>query len=243
MRRLLAFIVDDERLARVALRALLEERGDVEIIGEADSVASAREKLAGLEPDVVFLDVQMPGALGFELVDEKLAGKVVFCTAYDVYAVRAFEVNALDYLVKPIGPEQVERALSRVRGGLVSREPPALAMDDMVALREAHALRLVPTGDLIFIQAADDYSEVHLVEEPSALVDVSLKQWEARLPRDFVRIHRSTLVNLRHVESVQHVQGRWEVSVRGGPRLVVSRRMASDLRGRLGAGRSTQSTR
>lgn len=231
-----AFIVDDERLARVALRALLEERDDVEVVGEADSVRSAKEKLLGLEPDVVFLDVQMPGALGFELLDASLEAKVVFCTAYEAYAVRAFEVNALDYLVKPVGPEQIDRALQRLKGP--AEAPPAaeMKMDDLVALEEAQTLRFVPAQDITFIQAADDYSEVHLVGGAVALVDVPLKRWEERLPPDFVRIHRSTLVNARHVESLQHVEGRWSVSVRDGPRLAVSRRLGSDVVERLKSG-------
>lgn len=231
-----ALIVDDERLARVALRNVLEERGDVEVVGEADSVGAAREKLQALSPDVVFLDVQMPGGSGFELFKDEVRAKVVFCTAYEQYAVRAFEVNALDYLVKPVAPEQVDRALRRlVRPAEMQpdvSEP--LEADDLVALRETRGLRFTKVRDITYIQAADDYSEVRLVDGATALVNVPLRRWEARLPAaDFVRIHRSSLVNLRHVEEVQHVDGRFQVVLRGGPALAVSRRMASELKQRL----------
>lgn len=228
-----ALIVDDERLARAALKQLLAERDDVEVVGEADSVASARLRVKELDPDVVFLDVQMPGEAGFALVDGALRAKVIFCTAWEQYAVRAFEVNALDYLVKPVGPEQVDRALRRL-GAPEPQEPgEVLRLEDSVALREAHALRLAPVRDITHIKAADDYSEVHLAHGAPALVEVTLRKWEERLPRDFVRIHRSTLVSLRHVAEVELHDGRWQVKLRDGQRLEVSRRMASELKERL----------
>jgi two-component system LytT family response regulator len=231
-----ALIVDDERLARVALRSLLEERGDVEVVGEADCVAAARLRLAELKPDVVFLDVQMPGGSGFELFGDGLRTKVIFCTAYEQYAVRAFEVNALDYLVKPVSPEQVDRALQRLRlPAEPNREDAPLGLDDLVALREAHALRFAPARDITFILAADDYSEVHLVTGEPALVDVTLRRWEARLPAaDFVRIHRSTLVNLHHVARVEYAGERWQVVLEhGAAPLPVSRRIGRELIDRL----------
>jgi two-component system, LytTR family, response regulator len=229
-----ALIVDDERLARVALRRLLEERGDVEVVGEAEGVAVARARIAELAPDLVFLDVQMPGGSGFELFQGGLAPKVIFCTAYEQYAVRAFEVNALDYLVKPVAPEQLERALRRVSGTSPVAPEARLSREDLVALRDSQSLRFAKVDDITHIQAADDYSEVHLREGAPALVDVTLREWESRLPpADFVRIHRSSMVNLRHVQEVRHIDTHWEVVLRSGRTLDVSRRMASELRDRL----------
>jgi two-component system, LytTR family, response regulator len=232
-----ALVVDDERLARLALRSLLEERGDVEVVGEADSVPQARAKLRELHPDVVFLDVQMPGGSGFELFGPELTAKVIFCTAYEAYAVRAFEVNALDYLVKPVGPDQLERALMRLAVPASQPAPPdrALRADDLVALREGPALRFARVSELTWLQAADDYSEVHLIHGEPALVEVTLKRWEERLPAaDFVRIHRSRLVNLQHVSQIQLDDGQWQVRVTGVETpLLVSRRMAGQLKERL----------
>lgn len=240
-----ALIVDDERLARVALRAVLAERSDVEIVGEADSVAAARRKIAEVSPDVIFLDVNMPGGSGFELFREPVAARVVFCTAYEQFALRAFEVNALDYLVKPVGPEQIERALGRLpappqkQTGANDAPDPPLVLDDLVALRESHALRFVRVRDIVHLHAADDYSEVHLTSGKPALVDVTLRRWELRLPAaDFVRIHRSSLVNLHHIDEVRYTDGRWEVVMRaaGEPEaLSVSRRVGRELGDRLRA--------
>ncbi len=227
------FVVDDERLARVALKQLLEEHGDVELLGEANSVASAREALATLRPDVVFLDIELGDGTGFEVLSANTPWRAVFCTAWEKFALRAFEVNALDYLVKPATPETVARALRRLN------TPPKvmnLIDTDTVTLREAQSMRLVSLAKVACIKAADDYSEVHVEGQPMALVEVTLKDWEARLAETFfVRIHRSALVNLRHVEKFQLNQGSWEVTLRNGMVLEVSRRLAADVRRRLAA--------
>ena len=146
-----ALIVDDERLARLALRSLLEERPDVTVVGEADSVVAARQRVAELKPDVVFLDVHMPGGSGFELFREGLAAKVVFCTAYEQFAVRAFEVNALDYLVKPVGPEQIDRALSRL-----PREVLAVQTEFRALLESEPVAFFVRRADDLLAQARDE---------------------------------------------------------------------------------------
>lgn len=240
-----ALIVDDERLARVALRSLLEERADVQVVGEADGVAAARLRIAELAPDVIFLDVNMPGGSGFELFSEGLSAQVVFCTAYEQFAVRAFEVNALDYLVKPVGPEQIDHALRRLRTTAPSTIEPTpvdvpLTLDDLVTLREANSLRFARVRDITHVRGADDYSEVHLAAGPPALVDVTLRRWALRLPpKDFLRIHRSSLVNLHHVSAAHFVDGQWQVHLTGGEApLVVSRRAGRALELRRAGGRA-----
>jgi two-component system LytT family response regulator len=234
-------IVDDERLARLALRRLLEERPDIEVVGEARSIQTAAEQLAELSPEIVFLDVEMPGGSGFDLFGLcDVRARVVFVTAYDDYAVRAFEVNALDYLVKPVQAEHIDRVLQRVDRPEVKPSPPtsALVGNDVVCLMEASAMKFARVSDITHIAAADDYTEVYLATGRMALVAVPLREWEERLPSDrFVRTHRSLLVNLHYVEEVTHADGRWLIRLRDVPSpLPMSRRFAQSLRKSLRVG-------
>ncbi len=239
-----ALIVDDERLARVALRRLLDARDDVEVVGEASSIDSAIEHVVGTCPDVIFLDIQLPGENGFELFERAdINAQVVFVTAFDEFALRAFEVNAIDYLVKPVTPEQLARALSRLthdrRKGTSWQEGAGqLTRDDVVCLPEAQRMTFTPVSDIVSIRAAGDYTEVHLASNKSALVNVTLRKWEQRLPENvFVRIHRSTLVNLGYIDEVANEHGRWSVLLRvGNDPLPMSRRYALDIRRRLEIG-------
>ena len=234
-----ALIVDDERLARVALREVLEIRPDVEVVGEADCIDTAVQLVGELRPDVIVLDVQMPGESGFDLFDRaEVTASVVFVTAYDEYAVRAFEVNALYYLVKPVGPEQIDRSLKR----LCTTEPPAptrpLDLDDVVCLNEGQSMKFASVKSIVFISAADDYTEVHTDSGKVALVPTALREWEERLPAErFARTHRSTLVNLSYIDEVLHEGGTWTVTLRGvEATLPMSRRFAQALRKRLDTG-------
>lgn len=239
--KLRALIVDDERLARAALRTLLASRPDVEIVGEADCLAAAREAITQLAPDVVFLDVQMPDGTGFDLFDQvDVTCAVVFVTAYDAFALRAFEVNARDYLVKPVSSADLDRALKR----LVHMEtsPPKqgqLELDDVVCLHEGNRIKFTAVRDVVYIMAADDYTEVHLSAARTVLVQTTLREWEARLPsRRFVRVHRSHLVNLGFVEEVGQDAGAWYLRLRGtADALPMSRRYAQALRARLAVAR------
>jgi two-component system LytT family response regulator len=204
---LTALIVDDERLARVELRGLLVNHPEIEIAGEAQSADQAAALIAELRPDVVFLDVQMPGRSGFELLEEvDVPFRVVFVTAFDAHALRAFDVNALDYLLKPVNPARLAQTVAR----LVARppEPSAekpLALDDHLFLPGERAPRFVRVSAIACIRGADDYSEVILGESDSALVRRPLREWDARLPARFTRIHRTAIVNLDFVLRVERV--------------------------------------
>lgn len=201
-----ALLVDDERLARKELRSLLAEHDAIEVVGEADGVAAAAAQIDALAPDVVFLDIQMPGETGFDLfdaVDRPL--KVIFVTAYDQHAIRAFDVNALDYLLKPVHPDRLARAVERLSDD-APPEPPstqALELTDRVCLPDQGRMYFFQVADIVYIAAAGDYTEVHLSSGRMRLALKPLHAWEARLPPEhFVRIHRSTLVNLEHVTDV-----------------------------------------
>ena len=232
-------IVDDEHLARVALIDVLRPYRDVEVVAEADSVEAAAAQIVRHDPDVVFLDIELPDGNGFDLFDRvAVRGHVVFQTAYSDYALRAFEVNALDYLVKPADPKQVDRALARARGTTLSSATEGAAVswrpDDRVCLQERKRVKFCRVRDIAYIQAADDYTEVHLSSGEVAMVTQRLQHWKSRLPECFVRIHRSTLINLELSEELVHLDGAWQVRLRGCAQpLTVSRRLAQAVKAKV----------
>jgi two-component system, LytTR family, response regulator len=240
-RRRHAVIVDDERLARRELRTLLEEHAEqVRVAGEAGTVAEAARLVNATAADVVFLDIQLAGETGMDLLPLLDADvDVVFVTAYDQHALRAFEVNALDYLLKPVAPERLTVTVSRLAA---AAPPPAaretVTYEDRLFLRLGTERAFVRVRDIMVIGAEGDGSTLrlapHLVQKPSAK---SLREWEQRLPdRQFVRIHRSTIVNLEYVERLEpwsHASQR--VYLRGLPEpMTMSRRFAARLRDRFG---------
>lgn len=238
-KELAAVIVDDERLARNEMRSLLADHPEVQVIGEADSVESAAEVISKERPDVVFLDIQLAGETGFDLL-ERVADDVavVFVTAYEQHAMRAFEVNALDYLLKPVTPERLAAAIEKLevpRPPSTLKEP--LEYDDRLFLQLDDGMAFLRVDDIKYIAAAGDYSHVHVVNGRKHLVQKPLKEWETRLPGNhFLRIHRSTIVNMEHVERLEpwsNYSYRVYVKAVGEP-LVMSRRYALKAKDRLG---------
>ncbi len=241
-------IVDDERLARKALRTLLAAHPEVEVVGEAGKVEEAATLVQRERPDAVLLDVQMRGETGFDLLDLlDVPCQVIFVTAFDAYAVRAFEVNALDYLLKPVEPTRLAEALVRVRQRSHSAPvasvaaPPADAglpfrYEDLFFHDEGRRSRFIRIQDILFIQAAGNYTELHLQTGQAILILRPLGQWEARLPGDhFIRIHRSTIVNVSCVHRVERsFNYTYAVHLHGyADPLVMSRRRASVLKAML----------
>ncbi len=186
---------------------MLAEHPEIKVIGEADSVRRAAELIRDSKPDVVFLDIQMPGESGFDLLDRvEAAFKVIFVTAYDAYAIRAFEVNALDYLLKPINPARLARAIERLSSSdNASREGVRkLEYEDRLFLTMDERSRFLKISSIEVICGAGDYSEIITVDGQKSLVLKSLREWEERLPeRYFSRIHRSTIVNLEYIERIE----------------------------------------
>jgi len=219
-------IVDDERLARQELTFLLEEIGSIEVVGEAADGIEALDRIVEHEPDVVFLDVQMPGRTGFEVAREVLARglspEIVFVTAFDRYAVEGFEVNAVDYLLKPVEPARLKQAVARARGRLqsgrhqASRADPNHDLDRIVkliadrqrpsnqlALKVDDRFLLVEAADIIYASLVDD--EIRVVTD--GLVGISnyrsMDELHARLDPDvFWRVHRSHLVNIKKIKEI-----------------------------------------
>lgn len=232
-------IVDDTRLARQELRTLLAGLPDVECIGEADDVPAAQQAIAKLRPDLVLLDIQMPSGTGFDVLDGlDSAPMVVFTTAYDHYAVRAFEANALDYLVKPVVPERLAAAIARARTRQASNTTEAprdlLGPEDQVFLRDGERCWFVALHEISRIVVDGNYARVWFRNE-KAMLARSLSALEARLdPAMFFRANRNTLVNLRMVKNIDLAVGDgYDLTLKDGSVVEVSRRQARELRERL----------
>lgn len=240
--RVRVVIVDDEPPARRELRRLLSVEAGVKVVGEAASVEEAAALLSRETPDLVFLDVRLRDGSGLDIVSKvPPRTAIVFVTAFDEYAIRAFEVNALDYLLKPVESERLTLALRRVADRETRVPPPprapVLESGDWLFLRSEHDAGFLSVEEISTIVACADYSIVRNSHGKERMVHVSLNDWERRLPPgDFARIHRSAIVNLRSVLSVEPVaSGGYLVHVRGDAKpLTMSRRFAFRLKRRLG---------
>ena len=237
-----ALVVDDEPIARAGLERLLTDVSWIERIGEADSGRSAVESLERLRPDLVFLDIQMPGLSGLDVLRQsRHVPHVIFTTAYAQHAVTAFELGALDYLLKPFGAERLATALERVRAALgepatsatVDRLTEALAHGPMSRLfvRQGAAIIPVAVADVAWLEADGDYVIAH-AGGTRHVMHVSLNRLEARLdPRRFSRIHRRHVVNLDYVTGFKSLErGKLVAVLRDGTRVPVSRTRARELR-------------
>jgi two-component system LytT family response regulator len=236
--RLSALIVDDERLARQELRTLLEVHPEVEVRGEAASVDEAARLLAREQPDVIFLDIQMPGESGFDLFARApVAARVVFVTAHDAHALRAFDVNALDFLLKPVAPARLAATIARLREDAGADRPARrLEYGDFVFLPVDGRSRFLRVNQIVSVAAAGDATVVTTGDGVRGRVPRSLRSWQERLPpKQFVRIHREALVNLQFVERIEEWSHEaYQVHVRGQAEpLTLSRRYAARLKSRF----------
>ncbi len=203
-----AVIIDDEVNARKDLRTLLAAHPEVALAGEAATFDQARALLRQGEYDLVFLDVQLVGGSGFDLVpDVRTDARIIFVTAYDQFALRAFEVNALDFLQKPVRTARLAESLRRAGPVAPAGQPPALRHDDVVQVKTGPgAVRFVRVHDITLVSSQDNYSEVRLAGGEHFLVRQTLASWEERLPAaQFLRVHRQTIVNIVRVEGVTPV--------------------------------------
>ncbi len=236
--KLRAIIVDDERLARADLRSLLADQENVELVGEADSVTTAADLIGRENPDLIFLDIQMPGESGFDLLEKvDQHARVVFVTAFDEHALRAFDVNAVDYLLKPVNPARLRTAIERAerRDAALPADHQMLHQDDALLLTFGTHRKFIRIGSIVYIQSAGDYSEIITSEGKKGLVRKTMTEWEDRLPKEyFCRIHRTAIVNIDCVESIDKGGGdSYQVRMKGvAVPLPVSRRCARLLRER-----------
>ena len=236
-----ALLVDDERLARNELRRLLAAHSAITVAGEAVDVADAREKIAALKPDLIFLDVQMPGENGFALLEqlEPPLPQVIFTTAYDEFAVKAFEFNALDYLLKPVDPNRLAAALEKLpaRGG--GDDAPGgrrerLTPDDKVFVREGDHCWFVPVRSIRLLESEGNYTRIHFDDHTPQLFR-SLTAMKLRLDaKHFFRANRKQVINLAWVEGIEPwFSGGLLVRLKGGLKVELSRRQAQDFRERM----------
>lgn len=246
-------LVDDEPLARHRLRDLLAGEADLEIIGECADGAEAIETIEREMPDLLFLDVQMPELDGFEILANARPARppaVIFTTAYSEHALRAFEVHALDYLLKPFDRERLQRALSRARehlrrarvealneklNALLAELRPNLPKADRLVVKSGGRVMLIRTADVDWIESADNYVTLHVGPE-SHMLRETMASLEARLdPQHFLRISRSTIVNLDRIKELQPMfHGDYAVILRNGTRLSLSRSYRDKLQHLLG---------
>lgn len=229
-----ALIIDDERLARKELTNLLQEYPEIDIVGEAVNAEDAIEKIAELKPDLLFLDIQMPGKTGFELLQSlDNVPEVIFTTAYDEYALKAFDFNALDYLLKPIEPDRLKEAITKLLRRPISEENVAinekkLGPNDRVFVKDGDKCWFVKLENIRLFESDGNYIKIYF-DNFKPMIHKSLNALDERLDdRAFFRASRKHIINLTWVESIESwFNGGLMVVLRGGDKVEVSRRQAA----------------
>jgi two-component system LytT family response regulator len=238
-------LVDDEEPARDHLRELLAVHGDLEIAGEAEDGERALEQIGRLKPELVFLDIQMPGWSGLEVAAALPLPrpKIIFCTAFDRYAVDAFEVHAVDYLLKPVNRVRIAKAVDRIRQSVTDRDE---AVDRLIRAgsrfrprflaKHGSRYRVVPQEEVTFFALEDGLTALHTAAQ-RYWIDITLAELERRIdPAEFVRVSRECVVRIAAVSEVLPLVGGYaEAILRNGDRLQISRRRLKDVLERLGA--------
>lgn len=237
-----ALIIDDERLARKELIKLLDEYKEIEIIGEAVNADDGIEKINQLNPELIFLDVQMPGKTGFEMLEElETVPKVIFTTAHDEFALRAFDVNALDYLLKPIQPDRLTESINKLTKE-ETREAPEVATatekrlggDDQVFVKDGDRCWFVRLSDIRLFESDGNYIKVYF-STFKPMIHKSLNALDEKLDeRNFFRASRKHIINLSWVETIETwFNGGLLVQLKGGEKVEVSRRQAARFKEKM----------
>ena len=229
-----AIIIDDERLARNELKKLLEQHTEIQIIDEASGVNEGVEKIELARPDLIFLDIQMPGKTGFDLLGElEKAPKVIFTTAFDEFALKAFEVNALDYLLKPIDPNRLSDAIQKLQNELTSEQASLLGAStrgplteaDQVFVKDGEKCWFVKLAEIRLFESVGNYAKVYFSSH-KPLILKSLNALEDRLDEHvFFRANRKHIINLHWIEKIEpYFNGGLLVELKGGEKIEISRR-------------------
>ena len=242
-------IVDDEPLARQRILDLLKDEDDLEVVGQARNGQEAVEKIDAEKPDLVFLDVQMPEVDGFGVIRALGAENmphVIFVTAYDQYALQAFEVNALDYLLKPFDQERFHVALSRARAQLSQKKDDALSSQirrlledvkpedgtvDRLIIKSEGRIFFIKTGDIDWVEAAGNYVTLHVGGEAYLMRETMAGMEEKLDPKQFIRIHRSHIVNIESIKEIKPwFNGEYHVDLKDGMQLTLSRKYRQNFK-------------
>lgn len=199
-----AIIVDDELLARLELRKLLDPFRQIIIVGEADSVKTASLQAEKLQPDLVFLDINLGTQTGFDLLEVTDSHfHTIFVTAYDEFAIRAFEINALDYLLKPVHPERLKKAISRLGSPFKEKPKVKLNPTDKILVNNQKRSKFISVKSISYVEANGDYTNVNTSEGFKGIAHMTIKKWLERLPDSlFIQIHRSYIVNINRINEI-----------------------------------------
>lgn len=245
MKGMTCIIVDDEQLARDLLKEFIEEHNDITVIGEAERGKQAISLINERKPDLVFLDVQMPGMDGFEVLEElEHQPAIIFCTAYDQYALKAFEKNAIDYLLKPLDQERFNQTMERVRSRIGEQNDFKTLLEtlkggddhypDSLFVQKSEKYLNVNVSDITYLEASGDYTVVSTSDD-QFLSSSGISRVEAKLnPERFIRIHRSTIINLDHLKEIEkHFNGGLAVTMKNGKKFSVSRTYTKKIKDKI----------
>jgi two-component system LytT family response regulator len=238
MKTFKTLVIDDERLAREELKSLLKDYHEIEIIGEAKNGEEGIEQIRELKPDLIFLDINMPGLNGFDMIKQlDEIPRVIFVTAYDEYAIKAFEVNALDYIMKPVDPERLKESIQKLNSGeddfvssqqtLASRKDRVLTIKDRVFIKDGEKCWFIELSKVRMLESDGNYVKVYF-DNFRPLILRSLNSFEERLdPEYFFRANRKFIINLQWVSSIENwFNGGLQVELREGEKVEISRRQA-----------------
>ena len=249
MNRIKVLVIDDERLAREELKRHLQQHADFELVGEAADADEAVQRITQLQPDLLLLDIQMPGRSGFELLESlDTIPAVIFTTAFDAYAVKAFEINALDYLVKPIRDERFAMAVNRVKEQVAreqeeqdTREQGTREQDTRVGMqhlfvKEGDRYYMIKTEEISLIESAGNYAKIYFNQQ-KVLIKKSLNQLEQTLDSAvFFRISRQEIINTGFISQMQALpNGQLTVQLKNGKTVTVSNRQSARLKNKYGS--------
>lgn len=243
-----AIIIEDEKLARSRLRRMLYKYEDIEILGEAQNGQEGLDLIKKYEPDLIFLDIKMPLLSGFEMLTRlKKSPYIVFTTAYDQYALQAFEENTIDYLLKPISNEKLERAIIKIKKILQNGNPLPLNLEGLLRAIKSKAniikrfsvklgdrIFLIPDKEIHFFHAKDKYTFLNTAKD-NYIIPFTLKELEDKLDQDlFCRVHRSFIVNLEQIVSLHKwFGGKLQLKMKNGKEIIVSQNYVNEVKKRI----------